>query len=79
MHIKITKNKEGKDQKMITRLASLENDFQNCKDQYDKITDELYEDLTLLHNNRVVFSAKILENFFQVNLKYKKLLIKIFI
>ena len=63
---KILRNKDGKDPRLLVRLTALENEFQSSKDQYDRITDELYDDLTLLNNNRVLFSAKILEYFFQV-------------
>ena len=64
---KILRNKDAKDPKLIIRLTTLENDFHNAKEQYDRITDELYEDLTLLNNNRVIFSARILEYFYQVS------------
>ena len=63
---KIIRNKDGKDPRLLVKLTSLEDEFQNTKDQYDKITDELYDDLTLLNNNRVLFSARILEYFFKV-------------
>ena len=65
---KILRNKEVKDPKLISKLTTLEDEFQNTKDQYYKITDELYDDLTIVINNRVLFSAKILEYFFQVSL-----------
>lgn len=71
LQTKMLRSKDSKDPKLILRLTTLESDFHDAKEQYDRITDELYEDLTMLNNNRAIFSAKILEYFYQVSIYYQ--------